>query len=134
MIKFAAVSALALLVAGCNHSYAYDTSDSYGTSYDSVTLAAGHAPLTAANGMTLYTFDNDAAGQSNCYGDCAVNWPPYQAVDGAQVPGEGFSVIERRDGTHQWAKDGEPLYFWVGDSAPGDTTGDGVGGVWHVAR
>jgi len=34
----------------------------------------------------------------------------------------------------QWAKDGAPLYFWIGDSATGDTNGDGVGGVWHIAK
>ena len=31
---------------------------------------------TDAKGMTLYTFDKDAAGKSNCDGDCAANGHP----------------------------------------------------------
>jgi len=91
--------------------------------------AAAHANLTAENGMTLYTFDKDSAGTSVCYDDCAVNWPPYIAENGATMP--GLSTIERKNGTRQWAKDGMPLYFWVGDAQPGETNGDGV---WHVAH
>lgn len=91
--------------------------------------------LTGENGMTLYTFAKDAAGVSNCAGDCAVKWPPFVATEedeeAAKAP---FSVIERSDGTYQWALKGMPLYFWAGDKAAGDTTGDGVGGVWSVAR
>lgn len=89
--------------------------------------------LVADNGMTLYTFAKDSAGVSKCTGDCAVKWPPYAAQEGAAAT-DGLSVIERPDDTYQWAKDGMPLYFWQGDKAKGDTTGDGVGGVWNVAR
>lgn len=133
-MKLIAAMTLGLFVAGCGEAYA--ASDYYGTDYadETVTPIAGHAPVTGANGMTLYTFDNDSAGTSNCYDSCAVNWPPYVAAAGAQSPGNGLSIIDRRDGTRQWAKDGAPLYFWVGDTAPGETTGDGVGGVWHIAR
>jgi predicted lipoprotein with Yx(FWY)xxD motif len=91
--------------------------------------------LTGENGMTLYTFAKDAAGVSNCDGDCAAKWPPFMATEedeeAAKAP---FSVIERSDETYQWAVNGMPLYFWVNDKAAGDTTGDGVGGVWSVAR
>lgn len=38
----------------------------------------------------------------------------------------------RTDGTMQWAYEGKPLYLWTKDTKPGDVTGDGVGGVWHV--
>jgi predicted lipoprotein with Yx(FWY)xxD motif len=89
--------------------------------------------LVAENGMTLYVFAKDTAGVSNCNDDCAVKWPPLMAADGAAAEG-GLSVIERADGTSQWAMNGMPLYFWAGDKAVGDTTGDGVGGVWSVAR
>ena len=76
--------------------------------------------------------DQDTAGTSVCYGDCAVKWPPYIADNGAAMP--GLTTIERKDGAKQWAKDGKPLYFWMGDTQPGETNGDGVGGVWHVAH
>jgi predicted lipoprotein with Yx(FWY)xxD motif len=89
--------------------------------------------LVGENGMTLYTFANDAEGESACYDQCAANWPPLMAEEGA-MGDDRYSVIERSDDTYQWAVDGKPLYFWVNDKAPGDTTGDGARGVWAVAR
>lgn len=133
-MKVATALALGVFVAGCDQAYAGSNANFSMTTENQITLIAGHAILTAPNGMTLYTFDNDAANVSNCYDSCAASWPPYTAPNGAASPGDGFSIVERRDGTRQWAKNGAPLYFWVGDSAPGDTTGDGVGGVWHVAE
>jgi predicted lipoprotein with Yx(FWY)xxD motif len=85
-----------------------------------------------ANGMTLYTFDNDTAGVSTCYEQCAVKWPPYGVAEGAMAEGE-WTIVTRTDGTQMWAYDGHPLYTWINDKLPGDTTGDGVGGVWHAA-
>ncbi|MDP1730823.1 MAG: hypothetical protein Q8L54_06515 [Devosia sp.] len=92
----------------------------------------GKDVLTDANGMTLYTFDKDAPGVSNCYDKCAENWPPLFAEAGATPEGE-FTLVTRTDGTMMWAHNGEPLYLWVKDEKPGDTTGDGVGEVWHTA-
>ncbi|MEP0321684.1 COG4315 family predicted lipoprotein [Bauldia litoralis] len=91
------------------------------------------AVFADANGMTLYTFDKDKPGESNCYGDCATNWPPLMADEGAMAEGE-WSLVERTDGTTMWAYDGMPVYTWINDAKPGDVTGDGVGGVWHVAK
>lgn len=88
--------------------------------------------LTDAKGMTLYTFDRDEPGKSNCYDTCATNWPPLKAEMGAQPDGD-FTVVERTDGTAQWAYKGKPLYLWVKDTKPGDMTGDGVNDVWHTA-
>jgi predicted lipoprotein with Yx(FWY)xxD motif len=89
--------------------------------------------LTNAAGMTLYTFDRDAADRSACNGSCAQNWPPLMAAADAKAPGD-YSVVTRDDGSRQWAYKGKPLYTWVKDTKPGDTTGDGVNSVWHVAR
>jgi predicted lipoprotein with Yx(FWY)xxD motif len=83
-------------------------------------------------GMTLYTFDKDPAGKSVCNGKCAMNWPPLRA-SGNDATGE-FSVITRDDGTRQWAYKGKPLYLWIKDRKPGDKTGDGVNGVWHIVK
>ncbi|MGL1919979.1 MAG: hypothetical protein OCD03_03030 [Hyphomicrobiales bacterium] len=85
------------------------------------------------NGMTVYLFKKDAKGVSNCYDKCAVAWPPFMA--GASDKEEGpFSKIKRKDGKMQWAHDGWPLYLWQGDVDMGDTTGEGVGGVWYVVK
>ncbi len=57
---------------------------------------------------------------------------------GEPVAGEGvggeLTLIERDDGTMQVALDGQPLYYFAGDAAPGDTNGEGVGGVWFVVQ
>ncbi|PKP69098.1 MAG: hypothetical protein CVT82_12630 [Alphaproteobacteria bacterium HGW-Alphaproteobacteria-4] len=87
--------------------------------------------LVDANGMTLYTYDPDTPGTSVCYNQCAVNWPPLLAPAGA-VPEGSFGLTTRTDGAMQWTYDGKPLYLWIKDTKPGDVTGDGVGGVWHV--
>ena len=92
----------------------------------------GKMVLTDFNGMTLYIFDKDTAGVSNCYDTCAEKWPPLFADADAMAEGD-FSVVQRTDGTAMWAYKGMPLYYWVDDMAPGDTKGDGVGGVWHLA-
>ena len=89
--------------------------------------------LTDAKSMTLYTFDHDKKGVSNCNGGCANNWPPFMATAKSKSAG-GFSVIKRGDGSPQWAHNGKVLYLWVGDKKAGDMTGDGVGGVWHTAK
>lgn len=89
--------------------------------------------LTDQNGMTLYTFDKDEAGVSNCYGKCAANWPPLMAPADANAEGD-WSIVERKDGSTMWAYYGMPLYTFVGDEKPGDVTGDGKFGVWHVAK
>ena len=89
--------------------------------------------IAAANGMTLYTFKKDESGKSNCYDDCAKNWPPYLA-DASAAPEGDYTLVERKDGSKQWAYDGRPLYLWQNDKKPGDVTGDGAGGVWHVAK
>lgn len=103
-------------------------------------LAAGPAQvsdgvLTGGNGMTLYTFDKDAAGSgtSACNGPCAANWPPLLVMEG-DMAGSDYSVVMRDDGSKQWAYKGKPLYFWAKDRKPGDRTGDGINSVWRAAK
>ncbi len=89
--------------------------------------------LAGGNGMTLYTFRNDAPGVSTCYEQCAENWPSLLATGDVAIEAP-YTVIERDDGTRQLARDGMPLYYWIRDIGPGDTTGDGMNGLWDVAR
>ncbi|OLP57067.1 hypothetical protein BJF92_21450 [Rhizobium rhizosphaerae] len=89
--------------------------------------------LADAKGMTLYTFDKDKNGEPACYDACARKWPPLLAAKGAEASGE-FTLVKRHDGTLQWAHEGMPLYLFQNDAKPGDITGDGFGGVWHVAK
>jgi predicted lipoprotein with Yx(FWY)xxD motif len=91
--------------------------------------------LTDSRGMTLYTFDKDAAnsGRSVCNDKCAVLWPPLRAQASDTRTGD-YTVVTRDDGTRQWAYKGKPLYLWVKDTKPGEKTGDGVAGAWRLAR
>jgi predicted lipoprotein with Yx(FWY)xxD motif len=84
-------------------------------------------------GMTLYTFDKDEKGTSNCYDKCAAAWPPLAAGADAKAADE-WTVVDRKDGTKMWAYDGHPFYTYAEDKAAGDIKGDGKGGVWHVAK
>jgi predicted lipoprotein with Yx(FWY)xxD motif len=93
----------------------------------------GKILVDAAKGMTLYTFDKDEKNKTNCYDQCAVNWPPFMAAADAKAEGD-WTIIDRTDGTKMWAYDSKPLYFFVKDTKPGDTTGDMVGGIWHVFK
>ena len=95
--------------------------------------------LVDAEGRTLYVFLNDSPGTSVCEAECATNWPPATLGEGAALAaGDGVSAqlgtLERDDGTVQLTLEGWPLYRYAGDAAPGDATGEGVGGVWFVAR
>ncbi len=102
---------------------------------DSMPTKTHNGVLTGSNGMSLYTFDKDTAGsgKSVCNGPCAANWPPLTAAADAKTAAD-YTVITRDDGNKQWAYKGKPLYFWIKDSKPGDTSGDGFNNVWHLAR
>lgn len=88
--------------------------------------------LVDSKGMTVYTFDKDAAnsGKSACTGGCAKNWPPVPAGDAA--PAEPYSVVTRDDGTRQLAYKGKPLYTFGKDKKPGDKAGNKAMNAWHV--
>jgi predicted lipoprotein with Yx(FWY)xxD motif len=94
--------------------------------------------LTGGNGMTLYAFDRDQPGTSNCNDRCAETWPPLLLAEGDPVAPDGLAgaltTLTRTDGRRQVAYNDRPLYFFAADTQPGDTKGEGVGGVWHVAR
>ena len=89
--------------------------------------------MTTSSGMTVYTFDKDAVGQSSCYGPCASYWPPVEATRGQQASGD-MTIIRRTDGTMQWAKQGRPLYTYAEDTMQGDMKGDNYNQIWHVVR
>lgn len=93
---------------------------------------SGMTVLADSKGMTLYTFDRDADGKSACAGNCLKNWPALVATTD-KAPSADWTVVTRDDGTKMWAYKGKPLYTFAKDMKPGDTTGDGIGKVWHIA-
>jgi predicted lipoprotein with Yx(FWY)xxD motif len=93
--------------------------------------------LVDANGFTLYGLVSDTGGEPTCVGGCAEAWPP-ATVDGDVVAAAGldpslFSVVDHPEAGPQLAVLGQPLYRFAGDTAPGDTSGQGVADVWFAA-
>ncbi len=88
-----------------------------GYGLDQVTAALnGHDEIAYANanGMTLYTYEKDQPGKSNCVGSCAEIWVPAAVMEGAEPVGS-WSIIIRDNGVRQWALEDRPLYTYVKD-------------------
>jgi predicted lipoprotein with Yx(FWY)xxD motif len=121
----------ALLIATCLLAVTPAQAEDYGP-FKPMQTSLGKV-LTDAKGMTLYTFDKDATGKSNCNGQCADNWPPAAAM-ASDKPAGDLTIIKRDDGSLQWADDGKPLYTFKKDKKPGDAMGDKMKDVWHVVK
>ena len=89
--------------------------------------------LTDPAGRTLYVFDKDQPGQSNCSGACLQAWPAYNA-DTSTGSASTLTEVARLSASGQWTWKQMPLYYFAGDAKPGDRSGDGSGGVWHVVK
>jgi predicted lipoprotein with Yx(FWY)xxD motif len=95
--------------------------------------------LVDGKGIALYDFPPDRGKMSVCYGACAALWPPL-LTHGKPVAGHGvraslLGTTKRKDGRLQVTYGGHPLYSFVTDRKPGQTTGQGVdqfGGPWWV--
>lgn len=98
--------------------------------------------LTDKAGNALYFFANDGNGANNCTGGCTTNWPNFsvsglmqsQLSDGLVLA--DFATITTPNGDQLTYK-GWPLYYYAPGGVrekSGLTTGDGVGGVWFVAK
>src|SRR5215470_4874734 len=93
--------------------------------------------LVDAHGKTLYMWAHDKGSKSTCYGDCAEYWPPL-LTRGKPVASYGarsalLGTSRRSDGRVQVTYAGHPLYYFVQDSKPGQTKGEGLtgfGGRW----
>ena len=93
--------------------------------------------VAASNNHTVYTFDSDTPGVSNCNGGCATTWPPLTVASGTTpTGGPGVSgqlgTITRSDGSLQVTYKGLPLYFFHSDSKAGDTKGNYTG--WRLVK
>jgi predicted lipoprotein with Yx(FWY)xxD motif len=93
--------------------------------------------LVDSSGLTLYEYQPDPKGSSTCTGACATAWPPVTVSGttvtvGKNLPASLFSTVNGPSGSHIVAIAGHALYRFSGDTKPGDTTGEGVGG-FHAA-
>lgn len=107
----------------------------------SARIGVGRTPelgafLTDANGRSLYLLEEDGAGESTCYEMCAAIWPPLLAGTAAPTPADSavranlLGSVPRRGGGSQVTYNGHPLYYYLGDAAPGQTRGQHVEDSW----
>jgi predicted lipoprotein with Yx(FWY)xxD motif len=95
--------------------------------------------LVDANGRTVYLWDADHGSTSSCSGACAQAWPPLTATATPKASGAAkaslLGTTKRADGSREVTYAGHPLYYFQGDTQPGQTTGqgsDGFGAPWWV--
>src|SRR5262245_32941873 len=135
--------------AAANNSYGGAYGGGYAappTTAAAAAAASGAASITLADsslgkivvdtdGKTLYAYMKDSSGTPTCSGGCASAWPP-AAATGTPTAGTGITgtltTITRDDGTKQLKLGSWPLYRFAGDSAKGETKGQGTGNVWYV--
>ncbi len=97
--------------------------------------------LFDGRGFVLYGFTRDQK-RSACYGACAKAWPPYFAPKGTLSVGSGvkrslLGTVKRKNGKRQVTYAGKPLYYYIGDTRPGQILCQDVveyGGRWLILR
>ena len=145
---------VALVIAACGSSSSSSTATSAAATSSTassgsggpsaaVTIGTASGPdgtyLTGASGRALYMWVGDSPGKSNCSGSCATAWPPLivKATPTASggVTAADLGTITRSDGTKQVTYKGHPLYYFVVDTGPGTTKGQGsdsFGAKWWL--
>jgi predicted lipoprotein with Yx(FWY)xxD motif len=137
-----------LLTAACSSS---GSSSSSAPATSAAAAAAGSGPvittksgsagafLTDGSGRAVYLWTKDAMNSSACSGACAGAWPPVTTTGGVTASGgvnkADLSTITRSGGAKQVVYDGHPLYYFSGDSGPGQVNGqgnDGFGAKWWL--
>lgn len=122
-------AALALLAAGCASSPSHRVHASAGATKVGVGRSSLGRIVVDGKGLTVYLFEKDKRGRSACYGQCAQYWPPVLS-HGSAVAQRGamqalLGLTRRTDGTEQVTYAGHPVYRYIGDVKPGQTTGQG---------
>jgi len=130
-------AAAALLIAGCGGGSSNNSSSSTPAKSPSGSALVNSAStaslgdlIVGPNGRTLYAFKKDTGAASACSGACASEWPPLttsgKLTSSGDVPMASLKTVKRDDGKLQVTFDGHPLYYFAGDSAPGQANGQGL--------
>ncbi len=134
---------MAMFIAACG-SYTTTGGGPYGGSSSSTVIQTATVTvrgqsemvLTDAQGMTLYYFTVDSATQSTCSSSCAQMWPPLlfagSGGPSSSTPLAGKLSVKMDANGSQIEYNGHPLYTFSGDTAPGQTNGEGLFGMWFV--
>jgi predicted lipoprotein with Yx(FWY)xxD motif len=143
----------ALVLAACGSSSSSGTSSSSTTTTPSSSATSSPRPasvvatktnslgtfLVDAKGRALYLWNADHGSMSACNGECATDWPPLTTAGTPTAGGQAKSALlgttKRSDGSREVTYAGHPLYYFAGDSGPGQTSGQGsdsFGSPWWV--
>jgi predicted lipoprotein with Yx(FWY)xxD motif len=139
----AVIPLVALAVAACGGGGAATASPPKTSTGASATLGVASSSLGSilvnSTGRTLYVFKADVGAKSACTGACATAWPPLLATAkptaGTGLTASKLATITRSDGTQQVTYNGHPVYLFIKDKKPGQTTGQGVtafGAAWFA--
>jgi predicted lipoprotein with Yx(FWY)xxD motif len=155
LVALVALAAVGVLAAGCGSNGSGSGSGGMGGYGSSGTApASGGASSVATvsasstnlgtilvdgSGRSLYLFGKDQPNQSACAGACVAAWPVDQSSGtpkaGSGVTASLLGTIKRGDGATQVTYNKHPLYYYSGDSQPGQHNGQGLnafGAAWHV--
>jgi predicted lipoprotein with Yx(FWY)xxD motif len=155
LVALVALAAVGVLAAGCGSNGSGSGSGGMGGYGSSGTApASGGASSVATvsasstnlgtilvdgSGRSLYLFGKDQPNQSACAGACVAAWPVDQSSGtpkaGSGVKASLLGTIKRGDGATQVTYNKHPLYYYSGDSQPGQHNGQGLnafGAAWHV--
>ena len=137
--------ASALVLAACGSSGSSSTSTSTASSTPRPASVVGTKTsslgtfLVDAKGRALYLWEADHGSKSTCSGACAQAWPPLTTTATPKASGTAkaslLGTTTRSDGSREVTYAGHPLYYFAGDTTPGQTTGqgsDGFGAAWWV--
>ncbi|MER7725225.1 hypothetical protein [Streptomyces sp. NPDC096323] len=144
----AATALLTATLSSCSDSSGDSSADGYGSTTSTKVEQAIVKTKTAGKlgtilvddkGRTLYLFLADKKNQSKCTGDCAEAWPPLMSKGTAEA-GKGvdeklLGLTKRSGSAEQVTYNGHPLYYYAGDTDPGQTNGQGLdqfGAAWYV--
>jgi predicted lipoprotein with Yx(FWY)xxD motif len=143
LANLAVIPAAALAIAACGGGSSATAASQKTTSDASATVGVAKSSLGSilvdSSGRTLYLFKADVGDKSACAGACASAWPPLLATGkptaGTGVTASKLGTITRSDGKRQVTYNGHPLYTFIKDTKPGQTTGQGVtafGAAWFA--
>jgi predicted lipoprotein with Yx(FWY)xxD motif len=138
-LVYGSLAMIALFLVSCsdNDDYSTGTTDIDTANVRLASDAAFGSILVDGNGNSLYFFSRDTKTTSECTDGCLNNWPVFYNADisvGTGLEASDFGTITRGDGSRQTTYKGWPLYYFANDNVAGDTNGDGVGGVWFIAK
>jgi predicted lipoprotein with Yx(FWY)xxD motif len=143
LASMAVIPAAALAIAACGGGSSATAASQKTTSDALATVGVAKSSLGSilvdSSGRTLYLFKADVGDKSACAGACASAWPPLLATGkptaGTGVTASKLGTITRSDGKRQVTYNGHPLYTFIKDTKPGQTTGQGVtafGAAWFA--